>query len=593
MRSRLFYRILLTWTVFLGVVLIILGILFFRFVKGELEEEIKVELTARSQVISLLPQEEIRKKLSSLAEMARSRVTLIDEQGWVIADSEKDIKELDNHLNRPEIQESRIRGKGDSIRYSHTLGVDMLYVAVPLREGEAIKGYLRLARPLFDVKRTLDKISTFLYESLLIVFFPALFVIFFLTGKFVDPLHRILSYLEKVSKGDIHGTLRVDTRDELARIADHINTIVMKYQEKIRSAFEEKEKLESAFASMVEGVLILDQEGRIEFVNKGLKDILGTPYGKDFVGMTPLEAFRSVELQDIIDRFGETKIPFTKQIVMGADNPVVMEVAICSLKDLSGKEGKIMLVFHDITRLTLLERIRTDFVANVTHEIKTPLTAIIGFVETLQQGPEENVAKKFLHIIHENALRLNRLVDDLLTLSSVELGDVKMNFEEVSLPDVLKSVQSMYESKIREKSLTVETTVPEDIPYIEADRDKITQVFLNILDNAIKFTPHGGMVRITVSRKSEDSVVVEFSDTGIGIPRSEIPRLGERFYRVDKMRSRELGGTGLGLSIVKHLMKAHKGYIKIESQLGKGTSVFLHFPIHQERADKRSDYSSV
>jgi two-component system phosphate regulon sensor histidine kinase PhoR len=227
---------------------------------------------------------------------------------------------------------------------------------------------------------------------------------------------------------------------------------------------------------------------------------------------------------------------------------------------------------------------RVDFVANATHEIKTPLTAIIGFVETLEQGAIEDAAtaRRFLHTIRENALRLNRLVDDLLILSNVELGETKLNLEGLAVADVLERALMLIQANAALKNVSLRTDLSAELPLIHADRDKAVQVLLNILDNAVKFAPEGGQVSITASEDQQDFITLKITDTGPGIPKSELPRLGERFYRVDKMRSRDLGGTGLGLSIVKHLMKAHQGSMVIDSTPGKGAVVSLRFPIFQK-----------
>jgi two-component system phosphate regulon sensor histidine kinase PhoR len=240
-----------------------------------------------------------------------------------------------------------------------------------------------------------------------------------------------------------------------------------------------------------------------------------------------------------------------------------------------------MLVFHDVTRLKQLERMRVDFVANVTHEIKTPLTAIMGFVETLQEGAIEDraTAKKFLLTIAKHAERLNRLVEDLLTISNLELGEMHLSFESVALSGIAENVLNMYQLKAREKRVDLVSDIPEDLPPIRADRDRLSQILINILDNAVKFTPEGGTVSVSAAPAPDREVVVRVADTGIGVPRDEVSRLGERFYRVDRGRSRELGGTGLGLSIVKHLVLVHKGRMEIESQLGRGTAVSIYFPI--------------
>jgi two-component system phosphate regulon sensor histidine kinase PhoR len=259
-------------------------------------------------------------------------------------------------------------------------------------------------------------------------------------------------------------------------------------------------------------------------------------------------------------------------------------VSISAVKNLPGEAPKTMMVFHDLTRLKKLERMRVDFVANATHEIKTPLTAIIGFVETLEQGAIEDtaMARKFLHTIRENALRLNRLVDDLLILSNIELGETKLNLEGLIVADVLERALMLIQANAALKNISLRTDLSAELPLIRADRDKAVQIMLNILDNAVKFTPDGGQVSIAASEYEHDFITLKITDSGPGIPKSELPRLGERFYRVDKMRSRDLGGTGLGLSIVKHLMKAHQGSMEIDSTPGKGTVVSLKFSIFQK-----------
>jgi two-component system phosphate regulon sensor histidine kinase PhoR len=334
---------------------------------------------------------------------------------------------------------------------------------------------------------------------------------------------------------------------------------------------------------MNEGVMVLGTQHRIEGLNKGMAEIIGREYA-DIVGKTPLEAFRNVELQDALNRFRQTGEPVLQEIFLGDDKPLVLDVSISAVKNLPGQEPKTMMVFHDVTRLKQLERMRVDFVANVTHEIKTPLTAIIGFVETLEQGAIEDAAsaRKFLQTIRENAGRLDRLVDDLLTLSNVELGETQIHVEGVSVADVLEKARMLIQTKADLKNIVIRTDLPAALPLIRADRDRAVQVLLNILDNAVKFTPDGGQVSITASEDQQGFMMIKVSDTGSGIPKSELPRLGERFYRVDKTRSRDLGGTGLGLSIVKHLMKAHQGSMEIDSTTGKGTVVSLKFPIFQQ-----------
>ena len=582
MKNRVLYRILAGYVALILFTAIVMGLMYARQIKTELIDGIKNDLIAQARITALLGIGDIEKKLSHLADISRSRVTLIDASGRVKADSEKDLAQMDSHLNRSEIQEARIKGQGEAIRYSRTLAVDMIYIAFPIVEGSEVSGYIRFARPLFEVKKAVDQQYSYIYKCLLIAIIPSFIIAFLLARKLISPIEKVISYTHKVCSGEASGTLLIESNDDVGQLEKDINRMVREQQERVRAAYEEKAKLEAAFASMTEGVLVINNQNRIEFLNRSLKDILRNEGIADILDKTPLEAFRNVELQDALDLFRDSGGPVLREISLGQEAPIILDVTISAVHGLPEKEQKTMMVFHDVTRLKKLEKIREDFVANVTHEIKTPLTAIIGFIETLEEGAikEEVTAKKFLHIISENAHRLGRLVDDLLILSSIELGEMTLRFENVSIANVIDSVLPMFETKAAEKSLTVDKLISHGLPLIRADRDKMAQILVNILDNAVKFTPSGGKISISAVRDDSGFVVVKVTDTGMGIQKSEIPRLGERFYRADKTRSRELGGTGLGLSIVKHLMKAHNGSIDIESQVGKGTTVSLAFPIN-------------
>ena len=584
MKNRLLYRILAGYVALILFTAIVMGLMYARQIKTELIDGIKNDLIAQARISALLGTGDIERKLSNLADISRSRVTLIDASGRVKADSEKDLAEMDSHLNRSEIQEARIKGQGEAIRYSRTLGVDMLYIAFPVTEGSEVTGYIRFARPLFEVRKSIDQQYTYIYKCLLIAIIPSFVIAFLLVRRFISPIEKVISYTHKVSGGESLGTLLVEANDDVGQLEKDINRMVLEHQERVRVADQDKAQLEAAFASMTEGVLVINNQDRIEFLNRSLKDVLGNEGITDILDKTPLEAFRNVELQDALDLFRDSGTPVLRKINLGQEEPIILDVTISAVQGLPEGKQKTMMVFHDVTRLKKLEKIREDFVANVTHEIKTPLTAIIGFIETLEDGAinEEETAKRFLHIISENAHRLERLVDDLLVLSSIELGEMKLRIENVSIADAIDNVLPMFETKAADKSLAIDKKISDKLPFIGADRDKLAQILVNILDNAIKFTPSGGKISIAALQDEKGFVVVRVMDTGIGIPKMEILRLGERFYRVDKTRSRELGGTGLGLSIVKHLMRAHNGSVDIESQVGKGTTVSLSFP--QNRA---------
>ena len=579
MRGKLFYKIFGTYLVIAVLAIGIVGFLAGSQIRAKLEQQIENELMAHAGLVDLYPLKEIQSRVEEIARIARARVTVIDREGKVIAETDKGAATLGSHLERPEIQEARVRGKGSATRYSRTLKEEMIYVALPIQKGPELVGYIRLARTLGEVKKTIEEFTAILLQSFLIILVSSAAVAFLFSRRLTTPIRDMEHFTERLRRGETPGTLMIRSSDEIGLLAENINYMVDELQKRIAALQEEKAKVEAAFSSALDGILILDHQGRIETVNRGMWAMIGERY-RDIVGKTPLEAFRSLGLQKALDQYRSGGMPVSQEIELGEGEPVMLDVSITPVRGVDAAEGKTMLVFHDVTRLKKLERMRVDFVANVTHEIKTPLTAILGFVETLQEGAIEDreTAKKFLSTIARHAERLNRLVEDLLTISNIELGEMRFCFESVALSGVAQSVLHMIQMKAREKKIELTSAIPEDLPLISADRDRLSQILINVLDNAVKFTPEGGTVTLSAAQAAGNEVVVKIADTGIGVPRDEILRLGERFYRVDKTRSRELGGTGLGLSIVKHLMTAHKGRMEVESLLGRGTTVSLYFP---------------
>jgi two-component system phosphate regulon sensor histidine kinase PhoR len=580
MKIRLFYKIFGTYLVILILAMAVMHFFVGRQIKSGLEGQIERELLTHARIIDLSSRSEIEGRIFQLAKITQSRVTVVDDNGRVLADSDEEASRMDDHMSRPEIQEAKVRGTGRSTRYSDTLGDEMMYVALAVRERGGISGYIRLARPLVEVRKITEAFNRILFNSFLLIIISSLFVAFLFSYKLSSPIREMEQYTDRLRRGEGPGTLLIDTSDEMGQLAKNINYLVEELQSRIKRLNEEKGKVEAAFASAIEGVIILNSLDRVESMNRSMKAMIGDQYG-DILNKTPIEAFRNIELQKALDRFKATGKPVSEEIVLGGETPLILDVNVTSIPGVTAGEEKTMLVFHDVTRLKKLEQVRVDFVANVTHEIKTPLTAILGYIETLEAGAidDRETARKFLQTISRHAQRLNRLLEDLLTLSSIELGEMKFQFEAVALGGVMDGVLNIMELRAREKKLTIDKDIPEGIPPLRADRDRVTQVFLNVLDNAVKFTSEGGTVRVEAAETARDEVVVKITDTGVGIPRDEVGRLGERFYRVDKTRSRELGGTGLGLSIVKHLIMVHRGRIEIESQLGRGTIVSLYFPI--------------
>lgn len=578
MKRSLFYKILFSYLVIICVSFFLLDIFMRDEVKKVLTSRIENELLSSAKLIDMTFSGKAAGQVKHIAEISDSRITLINASGKVFADSEKDVRLLENHFNRPEVQEARLRGTGQSVRYSESLGIDMLYVAVAVRDGKDITGYIRMARPLHEVQSIIDKVYQYILLTILIVAIIALGIALFFSYRLYEPINTMKQFTEKLRRGEPVGSIILGTSDETRTLADNINYLVEELKDKIRVAHEEKSKMMTAFTNMNEGILIMNDKGLIEFSSPVLSNMLAMQYD-DVIGKTLMEAFRNIDLQKAFLEFKEKRVNVSREIVFGDLEKVILSISISAVHGYPDEE-KTMIVFHDVTRLKKLEQVRMDFVANVTHEIRTPLTAIIGYLETIQSGAinDREETKKFIDIILKQAERLNRLVEDLLTISNIEMKQAVLHFESVSLNQAVSNMISLITTKANLKRITVHNNVSDNFPLIKADRDRLTQIFVNILDNAVKFTPDGGEVVITAT-ESESYAVVSIQDSGIGVPKDEIGRLGERFYRVDKSRSRDLGGTGLGLSIVKHLMIAHGGRMEIESQLGKGTKISLFFPV--------------
>ncbi|MDX9816950.1 MAG: histidine kinase dimerization/phospho-acceptor domain-containing protein [Smithellaceae bacterium] len=381
MKKNLFYKIFFSYLVIISLSFLLLDLFLREEVEKNLTSQIETEMMSYAKIIDLSPREKITEQIGEMANISNCWVTLIDARGKVFADSEKDVTQMENHSNRPEVQEARLKGSGKSVRFSSSLNIDMLYVAVTIRNGEKINGYVRLARPLHDVQKVIQK----MYESILgasaIAVIVSLLIALFISYRLAEPIRAMERFTEKLRQGEPVGAILLNTADETKKLADNINFLVEELKDKIRIANEEKSKLMTALTSMTEGVLIINAQGLIEFVSPVLGDMLSVRY-EDVFGKTLMEAFRSAELQKILTEFKRTGENITREITLDMAEAVILNVSVSAVHGYP-QEDKTMIVFHDVTRLKKLEKVKEDFVANVTHEIRTPLTAIIGYLETI------------------------------------------------------------------------------------------------------------------------------------------------------------------------------------------------------------------
>lgn len=412
-------------------------------------------------------------------------------------------------------------------------------------------------------------------------------------------LARRLSQLTELSRaiaagGDLR---RAEGDDTVSRLESNLLAASRNFRAQLQAAREEKEKLEAVLSGMVEGVLVLDRAGDIRLSNRCAERLFGVAPGETLVGRPLISVSRDPDLRDLVREVMQAGVagPCMREITLDAQGRGSLQVTATPLGE-AGSAGQLfILVFHDLTELKRLEATRRDFVANVSHELRTPLTAIRGYAETLQSGALEDpaLARRFVEVIARHSERLGRLIDDLLALSDLELGRTEIQRAPISLVSAVDAAVEVVRDKAEQRRVQLQRDIPGDTPMVLADQDRIEQLLVNLVDNAVKYTPEGGSV--TVRAKVDgpppedagaappeggvhDWVQVSVVDTGIGIPRNELPRLTERFYRVDKARSRALGGTGLGLAIVKHIVQAHGGALRIESELGRGTAVSVYLP---------------
>ncbi|MDP2652820.1 MAG: ATP-binding protein [Candidatus Omnitrophota bacterium] len=393
------------------------------------------------------------------------------------------------------------------------------------------------------------------------------------------PIRQMQKAAANMSQGDFTHRFDLSRRDELRDLAQQLNQVSDELQGKIRRIMRDKNELMTILSSMVEGVLVIGRDERVLLLNNPL-DLMLDLRTKDAIGRPYWEIIRNEEINTLLREALTHKHSVKKDvsIITPAERQFSMQVS--SIFSDEGELAGIVAVFHDVTELKRLARMRSEFVANVSHELKTPLTTIKGFTETLLDGAldDKDAARRFISIIQEHAQRLEYLVNDLLSLSNLETREIKLNLEKTPVHLMMESVLHLYKDQLEKHGPKIRVRIPADLPPVLVDRVKIEQAFVNLLDNAIKFTPPDGSIEIAAHREN-DYVRVHFTDTGIGIAPEHLPRVFERFYRVDKGRSREMGGTGLGLSIVKHILQIHNGNVTVQSEPDKGSVFSVFLPI--------------
>ncbi len=591
MKRVLFKRVLLTYLIIAPLLLISLELYLSSSIKDNYISTLRTSLITQARLISDQIPASFTHNLDDFCkrfkEKTGARVTVIDSSGQVLGDSDESSDTMENHSDRPEIKDAEISDIGSSIRYSKTIQKDLFYLAMAINK-DPDKRFLRLSMPLTDIEKSLNTIRMKIIIASLTVSFVVILFGLIQTRRITKSVEEITDFSKEVASGNFRKRLLLKEKGELGELGKNISDMAQELQTRLKQSEGEKHKIEAILRNMSDGLILTDTKGTILLSNVAIKNLFGVE--SSIEGKTIMETLRNTELMEIINNVIESKDRMSREIEITHPRELyIMATATPFYSSNLGRElSGVVLTFHDITRLRKLEETRKDFVANVSHEIKTPITAIKGFAETLLEGAldDRENARKFLETIKNHSERLNSLVSDLLTLSKIELGEIRIEEKDVNLNDVVDAVFTTLREKANSKGLYLKKGIAQEIKEIKSDRDRLIQILLNLVDNGIKFTEKGG---VTVKVKSEklkvetgeekDFVEISVEDTGIGVPKKHLQRLGERFYRVDRARSRELGGTGLGLAIVKHLVKAHGWEMKIESSEGQGTTVHLLCPI--------------
>ncbi|RPH78496.1 MAG: sensor histidine kinase, partial [Candidatus Rokuibacteriota bacterium] len=462
--------------------------------------------------------------------------------------------------------------------------VPLLYVAVPVRDADRVIGVIRLALPLSAVTASFGELNQMMLAGGVVALAVAFGIGIFVAGRVTRPVVEMQAIARQMSQGQFAVRAPVRSEDELGALGRALNVMVSRLSEQIQNLEAERAKATAILDGMVEGVIAVDGQECILLMNERARATFGVGprrgEGKPF-----LEVIRNADLHEIF-RSGRTAGGvFRRELRLVHPVDRTLRVTAVPLR-LAGVEPGLVLVIDDVTELRRLEHVRTEFIANVSHELRTPLTAIQGYLETLLGGAleEREHARRFVEIAFRHTERLGRLLNDLTDLSNIELGKVSLRLAPLPLRPVVDSVLELVAAKARDGQVTLHAEVSEAIG-VQADHDRLVQILINLVDNAVKYTPAGGTVTVRARPTAEGRVEIGVSDTGVGIPRADLPRLTERFYRVDKARSRELGGTGLGLAIVKHLVLAHAGDLAIDSEEGRGTTVRVLLPASGAAAD--------
>jgi len=535
----------------------------------------QAELTSEALAPYLGDSLKLQQQVSKMAAVGKTRITVVGFNGTVLADSEADPAGMENHRFRPEIKGALDEGSGWAVRNSSTLKQDLLYVAFFYEPEQTV---FRLAVPQAWAELSLTELRRTIVTAVLLASLAGLVLSLWFAAGITRPLEDLTLAAARIAHGDLHKRVLPKGKDEVAVLGRTVNHMADSLEEKVQELTWAKSRLESILNNMDSGVIVFNRAGRVELTNPTFRSLFGLKES-EIMGRRALEIIRDARFQELLELSSREGEKAQMELVMGqAGSEKILEVFYAPIKRNRDNEGTLV-VFHEITQLRKLERIRSEFVANVSHELRTPLTSVKGYAETLLDGALEDpkISRKFVGIINDEAERLTRLINDLLDLSRLESQAVVMHQTPVDPGKAAENCLARLAPIYQAREIKVTAEIPDNLPPVWADWDWLQQVLGNLVDNAVKYNRVGGEVVVRATPEN-GGVRFEVQDTGPGIPRESLDRIFERFYRVEKARSRKMGGTGLGLAIVKHVVESHGGRLGVDSTLGRGSTFWFWLP---------------
>lgn len=545
--------------------------------------QVQEDATSETQLIKMMmeadptPERDIQSYINDMAEITSLRITMIDNDGTVIADTERAYEHMDNHSNRPEVQGALEGIATSNVRYSNTLRTYMFYYAVPVAT-EIFDGVLRVSVKVDEIEGYTVSMIRIIFIGVAVGSLLALVLATFMNRRFMNPVNELTRVAKIIAEGDYDEKIYLDREDQLGDLADAFNSMTHVMRKNIWELTRRNAELESILTSMGDGLAAVNNDFRIGLYNSKFMKMLNIP-DDDLQNKLFYEVVRELTVFDILEKSIKEQEYLSKETIIPKDGQeTIIQITATPIFDKRSvhKHLGALIVLRDITQMRKLENVRRDFVSNVTHELKTPLTSIRGFVDTLKHGAikDEAVALRFLDIIDIETERLSSLIQDILSLSEIESVVGEKNIDTYDFGQLLHEVVDIIPKDNDKVELIVD--IDKHLPPYTCNKNRIKQLMINLIDNSMKYTDQG-TVRVR-AYEAHGYLNISVADTGVGIERQHLNRIFERFYRVDKGRSRKMGGTGLGLSIVKHITELYNGEVTIESELGEGTTVHIKLP---------------